>query len=161
SNCGSTCHPCGTLAGGRFDCVSGQCVGRCALATEKPCGAACEGLTTIPVPRFDQDCGGTSQTCDRLDVTAINVLGCSKTLPVRLQLGPESGASGKIEVFANGVSKGWMGPMDKTQIGTVALGRFPAGTTVNIAVQLTGVLGGCDTGVVYSWAASGSVDLAP
>jgi hypothetical protein len=161
SNCGSTCHPCGALAGGRFDCVGGQCEGRCALASEKPCGAACEGLTTVPIPRFSQDCGGTSQTCSRLDVTVINVLGCSKTVALHLQLAPESCASGKIEVFANGVSKGWMGPMDKTQIGTVALGRFPAATSVSIAVQLTGVLGGCDVGVVSGWAASGSVDLVP
>jgi hypothetical protein len=161
SNCGATCLPCGALAGGRIDCVSGQCVGHCALVTEKVCGAACEGLTTIPIPLFSQDCGGTSQTCNRRDVTVINVLGCSKTVALHLQLGPESCASAKIEVFANGISKGWMGPMDKTQIGTVALGRFPAGTMVSIAVQLTGVLGGCDVGVVVGWAGSGSVDLAP
>jgi hypothetical protein len=161
SNCGSTCHSCGALAGGRFDCVSGQCVGRCTLATETPCGAVCEGRTNIPIPLFSQDCGGTSQTCNRRDVIVVNVLGCAKTVAVHLQLGPESCASGKIEVFANGVSKGWMGPMDKTQVGTVVLGRFPAGTMLSIAVQLTGVLGGCDVGMVYSWQASGSVDLAP
>jgi hypothetical protein len=87
------------------------------------------------------------------------VLGCARQVVVHLQLGPESCASGSIEVFANGVSKGKMGPMDKTQTGTVVLGHFPAGTAVHLSVQLTGVLGGCDVGKVSNWAASGSFDL--
>jgi hypothetical protein len=100
-----------------------------------------------------------SQTCELRDVATVNIAGCPKSLEVHLTMGPDHCALATVEVFANGASKGSTAPLDRSQTGTVSLGRFAAGSTVKVAVQATGILGGCNTGTIGNWAASGSIDV--
>jgi hypothetical protein len=158
-SCGSACRPCGTITGGSYACTAGQCAARCAAAGERPCGPACQGPRAVAIPPFTQDCPGAVQTCERREVATVPVTDCARALTVHLTMGPEHCALVMVEVFANGSSKGTMGPLDRGQSGSVAMGRFLAGTSVTVAVQATGLVGGCNAGSIGNWAATGSVDV--
>jgi hypothetical protein len=158
-NCGSSCKPCGTLGGGTFACTAGQCVAHCQAVTDRPCGAACEPTRTMDITPIDQTCKSGGQLCERLPIGSVNVTGCARTLEVHLTMAPTHCAKVIVEVFANGASKGSMGPLDRSEAGAVALGKFAAGTAVNVAVQAMGVLGGCDNGSLGGWQATGGIDV--
>jgi hypothetical protein len=108
---------------------------------------------------FTQDCPGGGQTCPRREVATIPITGCAHTLTVNLTMRADHCAPVTVEVFANGASKGSMGPLDRGQSGTVSLGRFAGGSSVSIAVQATGQIGGCNSGSIGNWAAVGGVDV--
>lgn len=96
-----------------------------------------------------------SQLCDATQLVSVRVRGASARLRVKFAPSPQSCSSIRFHIFRDGVE---VGVTDPTNYGSanvaplkINLGKFKPGKYL-LGFQAEGILGGCNSGLLGSWA---------